>query len=380
MPNRLDDSHRLLHLIELVYAAPGAMEGWQQFLSALCKTVDGTAASFISHDLSASTGNVAVAVGADAAALESYTRHWIHEDPWAYSPKARSLSPGSVVVGSALIPRAALKRTAFYNEFSRHIDVGQSIVSVVESDSRRLSGFSINGSDRREEFGRTEVGLLRELMPHLQQALTLHRRLVSAENALQSRDRALHALCHAAALTDGHGLIRQVNAEGEAILNARDGLYLDRGRLRAAHANDTAQLRRLIGAAALTQGGGGLSSGGRLLLGRPSGRRPLRVLVALAPGLPDGFRTGESCAIVFVIDPDRRRLPSEGELRDLFGLTRAESRLVLALANGLTLAQTARSLQQSPATLRSYLKVVFNKTDTHRQSDLIQLVREWPAV
>jgi len=372
------DSDRLLHLIELLYAAPGSHAGWQRFMLGLCTVVDGTAASFISHNLPNGSGSVAVTVGTDECALAAYMSQWIHQDPWARSPAARNLQAGAIVLGHHIVSRAALKRTTFYNEFSRRLDIGQSIVSVVESGPRRLSGFSINGSDRRAEFDARDVGLLTALMPHMQQALALHRRLSDIDGERHYGAEALNAVGHAVFQTDGHGLIRHVNGAGGILLRNRDGISVDRGALRAATPADTARLRHLIGSAAATAGGVGIEHGGRLLVGRPSGRRPLRVLVAPATGSQDPFGAREPRALVFIADPDRHPLPSEIEVRALFGLTAAEARLARALADGLTLTEAARQFEQSPATLRTRLKAVFDKTDTHRQSELVQLIREWP--
>jgi DNA-binding CsgD family transcriptional regulator/CheY-like chemotaxis protein len=374
----MDDRDRLLRLVELVYAAPGSVEGWRQFLLALCGAIDGTAASFISHDLLSGSGDVAVTVGADAGALSSYTSHWIREDPWAHSPQARTLKTGAIVLGHAIMPRVALKRTAFYNDFSRRYDIAQSIVSVIESGTQRLSGFSINGSDTRAEFGAPDVALLTVLMPHMQRALELHRRLSHTESERHFMDEALNVLRHAVFLTDSSGRIRYVNRAGEVLLRSRDGLSADRGVLRATSDTDAARLRQLLGWAAETAGGTGFSAGGRLFVGRPSGRRPLRLLVAPAAGGHDTFGTKEPRALVFATDPDQRSLPSEAELRALFRLTGAEARLARALAEGLTLTQAARRFLLSPTTLRTRLKAIFEKTGTHRQSELSRLIREWP--
>ena len=67
------------------------------------------------------------------------------------------------------------------------------------------------------------------------------------------------------------------------------------------------------------------------------------------------------------------RLP-EQKLRDLFGLTAAETRLALALFEGETLADVARSLGISRYTAQNHLARVFEKTGTNRQAVLIKLM------
>ncbi|MFB3078283.1 MAG: helix-turn-helix transcriptional regulator [Lysobacterales bacterium] len=59
---------------------------------------------------------------------------------------------------------------------------------------------------------------------------------------------------------------------------------------------------------------------------------------------------------------------------ELFGLTRAEARLAMQLANGATLDEAAEKLHISRNTVKSHLSSVFSKTGVTRQTKLIQLI------
>lgn len=61
-------------------------------------------------------------------------------------------------------------------------------------------------------------------------------------------------------------------------------------------------------------------------------------------------------------------------LRLTFGLTRAEAVIGMHLARGQTLRSTAESLGISVETVRNHLRVIFAKTETHRQPDLVSLM------
>jgi DNA-binding CsgD family transcriptional regulator len=67
------------------------------------------------------------------------------------------------------------------------------------------------------------------------------------------------------------------------------------------------------------------------------------------------------------------RLP-EDALRDVLGLTRAESRLAQALFAGANLQEAANRFDVSLNTVRVQLANVFDKTQTNRQSELIALL------
>jgi DNA-binding CsgD family transcriptional regulator len=79
-------------------------------------------------------------------------------------------------------------------------------------------------------------------------------------------------------------------------------------------------------------------------------------------------------AIVMVLNASRAILPTEAQVKSAFGLSSGESRLVICLAGGETLQRAAAACGISYETARKRIKVVFEKTDTRRQSELIALV------
>jgi DNA-binding CsgD family transcriptional regulator len=58
-------------------------------------------------------------------------------------------------------------------------------------------------------------------------------------------------------------------------------------------------------------------------------------------------------------------------LRDAYGLTASEARLARLLAEGLSLRRSAAEAGLTYETARSYVKILFQKTGTHRQADLV---------
>lgn len=62
-------------------------------------------------------------------------------------------------------------------------------------------------------------------------------------------------------------------------------------------------------------------------------------------------------------------------LTGLFDLTPAEARLAAAMAEGKALAEAARGAGVTVKTARTYLERIFAKTGTHRQADLLALLR-----
>jgi DNA-binding CsgD family transcriptional regulator len=61
-------------------------------------------------------------------------------------------------------------------------------------------------------------------------------------------------------------------------------------------------------------------------------------------------------------------------LQQRFGLTRGEARVVRRLAEGRSIKRIAEELRVSPETARTHAKRAMQKTNTHRQAELVSLV------
>jgi DNA-binding CsgD family transcriptional regulator len=75
-----------------------------------------------------------------------------------------------------------------------------------------------------------------------------------------------------------------------------------------------------------------------------------------------------------VAPADLAGLPEAARLRAEFGLTKAEARLALRLAEGSSLASAAQAFDVKLTTIRSQLQQVFAKTGTSRQTELVAVL------
>lgn len=138
-------------------------------------------------------------------------------------------------------------------------------------------------------------------------------------------------------------------------------------RPRTSSPSETQDLHRLLTAAA--QGDLETLGDGVLAVQRPDGGRPLCLAISrLKEGAPANH------AIIFISDPDSTAVISTQSIAQLFGLTGAEAKLTRALALGDALQDAAVQSNVTLSTARTYLKQIFQKTDTNRQSELIRLV------
>lgn len=96
------------------------------------------------------------------------------------------------------------------------------------------------------------------------------------------------------------------------------------------------------------------------------------VIISITPiedcSLPNGG------ALVTLYDPTIRRLPTAAMIAKYFSLSPAEALLCEDLITGLSLKQIACLRHKSEATLRTYLKTIFAKTNQSRQGQLISTI------
>lgn len=169
------------------------------------------------------------------------------------------------------------------------------------------------------------------------------------------------------------------NSSGSSILTDGDGIFINRRGCVSARNN--ADHKRLEAALAGVFASPGMNSGwaATIRLNRRTGKRPLELLISkCTTGDGDEFATGEK-AMIFVSDPESKRVSMEDVLCRLYGLTKSEARVASLIVDGMSSAEISDELCVSENTVKTHLKRIFSKTDTRRQSELAKLVLLGPA-
>jgi DNA-binding CsgD family transcriptional regulator len=144
------------------------------------------------------------------------------------------------------------------------------------------------------------------------------------------------------------------------------------GKLSAVAPAHASCLRGLIDAAATRDGAGRV--GGSMSIGSASRRRPLHVSVAPNRAEALSMFGADPGVIVHITDLEAPLTVPLERLSVLFGLTRAEARLVRTLYEGATLREAAEQFGVSAHTVHAQLSRIFEKTGVRRQSELAKLM------
>lgn len=371
MSASVDEAH-VARLVDAIYDVAVAPGRWADLLEKL-------AAGFGCHFAGMLTTNAdrtdprGLAFGVDRAEHQIFLRRFHRTN--AVALRAPAAVSGQVLLHELIMPRATLERTEMYQAFFRpnrlgHLgrltvwgggDAGQQSISL----SRPWTAVPFDAGDDR---------LARTLMPHLQRAAYIARRVWRAEAVAASGLMALEAARQPAFVLGRGGEILHVNTLGEQCLHQADGLALEDGRLAGATRAATRALEGLVRATAAT------GQGGSLILPRPS-RLPGLIAVAMPIGRdnPIGF-PDDPAVLLSVADPAMAQDVNAAALMRLFGLTAAEASLAQQLMEGKDLTAIAGESGRSINTVRNQLRRLMHKTDTRRQSELVRLLSLLPRM
>jgi DNA-binding CsgD family transcriptional regulator len=360
-------------LVEALYDAALGRQSWDECGRQLVDSLGGKTLMLSTHDARHATADVVVMLGMSAQVIQEYA-HFARHDVWALGALERGVM-GKAVISPDVVEDRVLLKSYIYNEYMRRsrVDVRYLAGAMLPLHGGRHAALGVHRPHDANDFTAGEIGLLGRLLPHLQRALEVRQRLQPVDPQAAVAWHVLDRLNFGVILMNAAGRLLHVNAAGEAILRAGDGLVRTPDGLRACNKVDDRRLQLLI--AGLRQGLGTIhSTGGHLGIQRPSGRQAYAVMLAPVPSGLVGAGGAAPAFMMFVSDPGAKIVSDLAALADLFGFPPAEARLVLALLSGTPLPQFARQAGISYNTARTQLARAMARTESRSQLELVLLV------
>lgn len=360
-------------VLDAVYEASLHPESWPEALAALACWLEAPAA-FLQVGLGGpATATVVASTGIEVTPLLAYRASDPLREPLV--PAVCHHPDETVRDGDGIQPEELAA-----SELGRLVLVPAGLTHVLGAslacDDAFFAAVWLARSEARP-FTASECTALRDLLPHLQRAVAIQRRIAEAEQQAAATSAALNRIALGAIVVDSEARPLLVNRLAEHILDEHDGLTVTPIGLAAANPTATAALRKAVRDTIVTAGRDGRTASIGLRLERRSSSRPLEVIVVSLkpPRRADPHRS----AIVFVADPERAHITPERLLRDLYALTIAEARLALTIAQGASLTDAARALGIARNTAHTQLTNIFQKTGTSTQAELVRLLHRGAA-
>ena len=287
-------------------------------------------------------------------------------------PRLRRLPDSRIVESDALFTEKEMKTSPVYNEILPRGDSRNGLLARL--DGPHGSRIVWTTGDPVDAAGWTpaRIEAVARVLPHLRQFVRVRQTLCEARALGTSLAGLLETMGTGIVQLDRRRRVTAVNDRALAILHKRDGLRDERGRLRAALAEEDETLQRLVGRAVPFPNGPG--AGGSMTVSRE--RSPSRLQVHVSPVGAGEAADRESVgigALVVVVDLASRLRLDADVLGALLDLTPAESYVAASLVEGRSARDIATETGRSVTTVKWHIRHIFAKHGLSGQADLVRL-------
>jgi DNA-binding CsgD family transcriptional regulator len=362
-------------VLKEIYDTPLSFESWRNVLDLLKDAFNCHVVTLIETDVS--TGRARFAeTGVGPSVSREYFTKW-HKQNIFYD-KALNWRAGAAQTDQEILPRRALLHSDYYVDFLRRYDMRGFVGMTIVNDKALRLGISLLRPPPHDDFDPETLRSAAKIMPHLQNAARIGRRLAEASLEASAPPALLDLNPIGVILLNRAGAAVFANRVARAITAEQDGLNLRRGKIEAERSADNVKLQSLIAGALGLRSVVETSRGGAMRLPRRSGARDYVLTIGAIPLASQRFGDTGSMAFVLVSDGRTTSATPTGVLRDLYGLTATETKLAELLATGESLEAAAQHLSIRTSTAKWHLHSLFQKVGVSRQSELVRLLLSLP--
>ena len=368
----------LVDLVSGFYDANMDRRQWPQVLAKLAKAVDATTCAIASRDYESDTGRLEHFANISARYVRSY------EDQYAYldaclQREEHFQAPGVVLTSQQIVPDDELVATDYYRHWLAPQDLLHHLFGVLDRRGNAVTYLVFARSEDAGPFSEDEITLLRLLLPKMRRGFRAGQTFRKAQDIQQVALDALDAMPLGVVMLSGRGAVINANATARKIIDAGEALTIAEGGLWVDWGWRKLRFRDLVSRLTAKREGGRVEAVPAFSVPRSAGQKPLSMLLMPVGEWDELEVEDKPVAIVFVGDPDRSAEMDPAQIGQLYGLSRAEARVVALLASGYRLDLVAEKLGVTYDTVRKHLKQVFSKTGTDRQAELVRLLVTGPA-
>ena len=370
----------ILSAIDTIYAAATDESLWTEVIRELLGITDSQAVSFCVIDASEKPSLPIFSylnIESRSVDVPRFLSEYLEGGMAAHDPTVQYIvgHPGQKLIqDSAFISEREKDGHFYYDWHGKFSDTRHRMAAMVSPAPRIQSGVTLHRTRQKGDFHNSHIERFQFLLPHIERAVRIGFQLGTFGAIQRASLDLLDANSRAIILLDRQGRVLFANRAARNLVAAQDGIMLSPEGLSLQRATDDGKLQQLIGEAlAIPESASGISSG-VMRAHRPSGKRPFSILVSPLSQSDVLMTVARPAVCVLIADPERQDLLPENVLRKLFGLTPAEARLAVRLARGDALELAAAALDIAYATARTQLAVIFRKTGTRRQGELIKLL------
>jgi DNA-binding CsgD family transcriptional regulator/PAS domain-containing protein len=291
-------------------------------------------------------------------------------EAWGGAERLMSFPLDEPVILSRYSTASFRESTRYYREFAEPVDIHDSIAFAIARGPSMVGGISFNRRGTAMPFGDIDVEHLRLIAPHVRRAVTISDLFGVRAVEAATFGSILDTFPFGVLLVDRELAIVHANAAAAEMLNRREPIRSEKGRVALTDRTTQGALER-----AVQQAGDAAGLGGKGI-GIPASGKDRPSVVHVLP-LRDGqLRSGlgsRAVAALFVAPATLPpRMPADA-IAAIYDLTPAETSVFELLVAGRTQAEIAATLGIAPSTVKSHVLHLFAKTGCRRQANLVKL-------
>ena len=288
-------------------------------------------------------------------------------------PRFRRLPDSRLIHVSELYTDEEKQTSATYNEALPLSDTQNCLSVRMDGPNGSRIVWSFADPEEADGWSFHQTEMIERLLPHLRQYVRTRQALADVGGLRASLAALLDYSPTGLIQLNRRGRIVAASERVRHILKRQGGLFDRGGFLLALAPADNDRLQELL-ARALPRFGGRGAAGSMVVTGPPGGSRLVLHVTPVGQG-DGGVLPSEVAALVLVVDP-YSQLPVDDSLAEAaLGLSPAESRIAVLLAEGKTVRDVAVATGCSVNTIRWHIRQIFEKQGISRLEQLASLVR-----
>ena len=356
-----------------IYDATLTPDEWPTALDAICKLLDAKTAALWSYDIFDKKPPWQLQVGYEPRWMQLYTEKYLALNP--YMDDIVLLGVGEWNYSSKRPNYQELFETEFYHGWLKPQNFINSSVLMVEKSMSTITTLVNVRTEDQGTFDDTTMALVANLHPHLRRAALIGRIVGDHQKQAAEYAAAIDSLSAAMFVLTESGEVSQTNSAGEALLSKG-------APLRKVKAAWSWLMDRQIAACGwrspLRGGEAQLGDKGTSIPVRgPDGREYVVHMMPLNKARQLSIMADKGAAVViFVTQTDAGDAAAIAVFAERFGLTAQETRVLQTVVEVGGVPAAADILGISPATARTHVTSIFDKSGVRRQTDLIRLLTQ----
>lgn len=379
--SRLDEATFDRLVSGLYQAATGAVD-WQVPLRDIQAAFGAWVAVLQTIDLAHDGRLIGIQAGGEAPniaeAVLLFVREWHLLDP----RRNRFLAMGPQAVGHWMhcdeaFDDAFVRRDPFFQQFLLGFGTRFNAAVALPVTASLVAGFTMELPPGRGPLTREERQYAGRLGIHVQDALRAHERVRNMAAQAMSGYQLLGASPYPMWVIDADRFVMYGNACATHASEQENLVALHDNRLKLRNSrNDRRMTECLAAMASAPHGCRQLVDARR----QPSDPPLWLHLMAVRPMEVMGAFGDRPFILATLLSPDQVCPLDPHALGEIFGFTPMQSRVAVALAEGLTASEVAIRVGCAESTVRSHLRVVLQKLGARRLADAVRLLRQGDAL